>query len=43
MAAVVMAAVVMAAANASGVSGNQNVFELPEFHTELEAKCRMNW
>lgn len=30
-------------ANINGVPGNQNVFELPEFHTELEAKCRMNW
>ncbi len=25
------------------VIGNDNVFELPDFHTELEAKCRMNW
>jgi len=24
-------------------TGNTNVYELPEFHTELEAKCRMNW
>jgi len=23
--------------------GNDNVFEMPDFHTELEAKCRMNW
>lgn len=30
-------------ANINGVPGNQNVFELPEFHTELEAKCLMNW
>ncbi|KAA8894061.1 proteasome maturation factor UMP1 [Sphaerosporella brunnea] len=24
-------------------TGNDNVYELPDFHTELEAKCRMNW
>jgi hypothetical protein len=25
------------------VAGNDNVYEMPDFHTELEAKCRMNW
>ncbi|KAI5815485.1 hypothetical protein BZA77DRAFT_76584 [Pyronema omphalodes] len=24
-------------------TGTDNVFDLPEFHTELETKCRMNW
>jgi hypothetical protein len=24
-------------------TGTDNVFDLPEFHSELETKCRMNW